>query len=319
MVDAALFLDRMDLDAVQFSCRRQLTFVRYNAHLIPLRRLAEISFAHNTREGRVSVRIVPRVRPTRRAAGIVQRIEFEGTWEEVLAGKDQFQNAVRYSVPLRLKVATANMEWDVVKELFGDTPLTVRVSSAVLISEKVGPNTVGIQEFLRPFALVNCLKINEAKWPNLVAGACNDDFLQKCTENSITQLDLGVHGAVLSEDAVIDFCFGQHGDDNDPRHLTARFQCSADFIARLLEANRNCNRKGSITMDLTTTMAAAPDFAELTPYRVEGTQRRRFFDATTFLLPDEFDFKIDFFYRPWHQWDTRNCLIEVYRPAQPSQ
>lgn len=70
-----------------------------------------------------------------------------------------------------------------------------------------------------------------------MAEACNDDFLQKCTENSITQLDLGVHGAVLSEDAVIDFCFGPHGDDNDPRHLTARFQCSADFIARLLEVS----------------------------------------------------------------------------------
>lgn len=47
------------------------------------------------------------------------------------------------------------MQWDVVKELFGDTPLTIRVSGAVVIGDKVEPNIVGIQEFLRPFALVN--------------------------------------------------------------------------------------------------------------------------------------------------------------------
>lgn len=47
------------------------------------------------------------------------------------------------------------MGWDSVKELFGDTPLTIRVSSEVLIGERVEPILVGIQEFLRPFALVN--------------------------------------------------------------------------------------------------------------------------------------------------------------------
>lgn len=106
MVDAALFLDRTDLDAVQFSCQRQRTFVRDNAHLVPLRNLAEIWFADKTWQGRVRVKIVSKVRPTRRAAGIVQAIEFKGTWEELLADKDQFQNAVRYSVPRRLKLTT---------------------------------------------------------------------------------------------------------------------------------------------------------------------------------------------------------------------
>lgn len=47
------------------------------------------------------------------------------------------------------------MEWDVVSELFGDTPLTIRVSSEVLIGDYVEPNIAGIQEFLGPFALVN--------------------------------------------------------------------------------------------------------------------------------------------------------------------
>ncbi|KAH7719088.1 hypothetical protein AAVH_13417 [Aphelenchoides avenae] len=212
------------------------------------------------------------------------------------------------------------MQWDVVKELFGDTPLTIRVSGAVVIGDKVEPNIVGIQEFLRPFALVNCLKITAREsWHsvrNAVAEKCNAAFFRWCTENSITQLELDERGPVLSDDAILDFCFGPHATDLDPRHRKARFQYSAEFVVRLLEANRKCVRKGSITMDLLTQMAAASNFTELAPYRAGEIRRHRFVDVSMFLLPDEFDVKIDCSYRQWGTW---NCRIEFYRPARPSQ
>lgn len=321
MIDAALFLGRLDLDSVQFSSQRHRTFVRDNAHLIPLRDLAGISFEHNPAEGRVRVVLQP-VLPTPPPVGTVQGIEFNGTWEEVLGEKEQFQNAVRYSVPRRLRLATPNMEWHAVNELFGDTPLTIRVSSEVLISESVQPDIVGIQGFLRPFALVNCLKIAEVGWHPHYRYApvkCNDGFLRWCTENSITQLVLGEYVAVLSDEAVLDFCFGPHGTDTEPRHLTARFQCNGDFMARLLEANRKCNRTRSITMGLTARMPDAPSIAALAPY-ITAETRRRGLDVTTFELPDEFEVKIDYSCHPMDQWSIDGtCRIEFSRPAQPSQ
>ncbi|KAH7719089.1 hypothetical protein AAVH_13418 [Aphelenchoides avenae] len=237
---------------------------------------------------------------------------FTGTWDEVHAKKVQFQNAVRYSVPRRLTLATPNVEWDAVKELFGDTPLTIRFSGAVVIGDKVEPNIVGIQAFRRPFALVNTWHSVR----NPVAEKCNAAFFRWCTENSITQLELDERGPVLSDDAILDFCFGPHATDLDPRHRKARFQYSAAFVVRLLETNRKCDRKGSITMDLLTQMAAAPNFTELAPYRAGKTRRHHFVDVTSFLLPDEFDVKIDCSYRQWGRW---NCRIEFYRPVQPSQ
>lgn len=105
MLDVALFLNRLDLDAVQFSCKRHRTFVRDNAHLIPLRDLAGIRFENNPLVGGVKV-LVQLMEQSRRWAGIVQLVELNGSWDEVLDEKDEFRNAVRYSAPRRLELAT---------------------------------------------------------------------------------------------------------------------------------------------------------------------------------------------------------------------
>ncbi|KAH7711261.1 hypothetical protein AAVH_21419 [Aphelenchoides avenae] len=316
MLDAALFLDRLDLDAVQFSCKRQRTFVRDNAHLIPLRDLARISFDQYPPYGRVRVL----VEPTRPGAGTVRAIGFNGTWEEMLAEKEQFQNAVRYSVARHLKLETPNMDWAVVSELFGDTPPTIRVSNEVLIGQAVKPDIVGIQGFLRPFALVNRLQIAEQNWRTQEkSGWIGDAFLRWCAANSFTHLELGRHGtvlSVLSDDVVLDFCFGPHGADSDPRHLKACFQCSVGFMARLLEANRKCSRRGPVSMDLVANTADAPNVVDLAAYKAEET-RSDGFEKTTFLLPKEFDVKIVCTYQPRRPWTTWNCHIEVSRPARP--
>lgn len=106
MLDVALFLDRLNLDSIEFSSQRHRSFVQDNAHLIPLRDLARISFEQNSPEGRAKVWVQAMEQPTRPAAGIVQSIRFNGTWDEVLAEKEQFQNVVRYSVARRLQLAT---------------------------------------------------------------------------------------------------------------------------------------------------------------------------------------------------------------------
>lgn len=49
------------------------------------------------------------------------------------------------------------MEWDVVSDLFGDTPLTIRVSNELAIGGRVESNFKGMSDFLRPFALINVI------------------------------------------------------------------------------------------------------------------------------------------------------------------
>lgn len=57
------------------------------------------------------------------------------------------------------------MKWHEVSEIFGDTPLTIRISTEVVIGDTVQPKIDGIQDFLRPFALINvflaCAKIHK--------------------------------------------------------------------------------------------------------------------------------------------------------------
>lgn len=70
---------------------------------------------------------------------------------------------------------------------------------------------------------------------NRVSEQCDDSFLEWCTENSVTQLEVDEYGAALGDDAVLDFCFGPHGSGSDPRHLKARFECCGDFLERLFK------------------------------------------------------------------------------------
>lgn len=105
MVDVALFMSRLYLDCIHFSCRRHRSFVQVNAHLIPTRELAQISFARKlpALDVKISVQAVV---PKQPAPGTVQSIEFSGTWDAVLDEKDLFRKVVRYTVPRHLRLGT---------------------------------------------------------------------------------------------------------------------------------------------------------------------------------------------------------------------
>jgi hypothetical protein len=239
LTEILLCTDRCNLEKLQLTSRKLAFYVDTFNGRLPLRHIRYVRKDYGrfifgcVKNGERWIRKFPR-KTTRNALLYL----FERLRNSVVVGELIFD---RYAVTPQLVTYLQK------------TAGTIVIRGPLYLNVNFKPNTA-------PELLLETLSLSAVQWTDLPVIQLTDDVLEAAMEKDIDALSLGLQSPIkygnmpgVSEDAVLEFCFGAGIDNAQSNGRFLRLpmkELSTDFFDRLLEGCRHGPYKGQLVFEV---------------------------------------------------------------------